>query len=110
MRIENGNYDALGITDPNVPASLLKYWLRDLTEPIIGTEYYYDCIQHAEDVDKALAIINRLPDTNRRIALFIINFLQVTKKKKKKIIANYIYLFIGIYRSSGDPSYADECQ
>lgn len=76
VRIENGNYDALGITDPNVPASLLKYWLRDLTEPIIGTEYYYDCIQHAEDVDKALAIINRLPDTNRRIALFIINFLQ----------------------------------
>ncbi|KAG1525155.1 hypothetical protein G6F52_003578 [Rhizopus delemar] len=76
VRIENGNYDAEGITDPNVPASLLKYWLRDLTDPIIPSESYYDCIQSAEDADKAIAIINTLPDTNRRIALFIINFLQ----------------------------------
>lgn len=62
-----------------MPASLLKYWLRDLTDPIIPSESYYDCIQSAEDADKAIAIINTLPDTNRRIALFIINFLQVNK-------------------------------
>jgi hypothetical protein len=77
VRIENGNYDATGITDPNVPASLLKYWLRDLADPIITSENYNDCIQYAEDPEKAIAIINRLPDTNRRIALFTISFLQV---------------------------------
>ncbi|KAI9256709.1 Rho GTPase activation protein [Sporodiniella umbellata] len=76
VRIENGNYNAEGITDPNVPASLLKYWLRDLADPIITSEHYYDCIQYAEDAEKAVAIINQLPDTNRRIALFIISFLQ----------------------------------
>ncbi|ORE17755.1 Rho GTPase activation protein [Rhizopus microsporus] len=76
VRIENGNYDATGITDPNVPASLLKYWLRDLVEPIITSENYYDCIKYAEEPEMAINIINRLPDTNRRIALYIINFLQ----------------------------------
>jgi hypothetical protein len=74
-----------------VPASLLKYWLRDLTDPIIPSESYYDCIQSAEDADKAIAIINTLPDTNRRIALFIINFLQVntaimTRKRYRLIL------------------------
>lgn len=77
MRIENGIYDATGITDPNVPASLLKYWLRDLAEPIIATEYYDECIQYADDPEKAISIINGLPETNRRIALFTISFLQV---------------------------------
>lgn len=77
MRIENGNYDATGITDPNVPASLLKYWLRDLADPIITCEDYNDCIRYSEDAEKAIAIINGLPDTNRRIALFTISFLQV---------------------------------
>ncbi|CAO3650986.1 unnamed protein product [Mucor hiemalis] len=76
VRIENGNYDATGITDPNVPASLLKYWLRDLADPIITSENYDDCIQYAEDPEKAIAIINRLPDTNRRIALYTISFLR----------------------------------
>lgn len=76
VRIENGNYDATGITDPNVPASLLKYWLRDLADPIITSENYNDCIEYAEDPEKAIAIINRLPDTNRRIALYTISFLR----------------------------------
>lgn len=60
-----------------MPASLLKYWLRDLADPIITCENYDDCIQYAEDPEKAIAIINGLPDTNRRIALFTISFLQV---------------------------------
>ncbi|KAI9478502.1 MAG: Rho GTPase activation protein [Benjaminiella poitrasii] len=76
VRIENGNYDATGVTDPNVPASLLKYWLRDLAEPIIPSEDYEDCIRFAEDAERAIAIMNRLPSTNRRIALFTISFLQ----------------------------------
>ncbi|CAO3682455.1 unnamed protein product [Rhizopus stolonifer] len=76
VRIENGKYNADGITDPNVPASLLKYWLRDLSDPIITSENYYECIQYAEDAQMAIKIINQLPDTNKRIALFIISFLQ----------------------------------
>ncbi|KAI7856712.1 Rho GTPase activation protein [Circinella umbellata] len=76
VRIENGNYDATGITDPNVPASLLKYWIRDLPEPPITEEFYDDCIACSEDIDKAIEIINKLPDVNRRIVLYILSFLQ----------------------------------
>lgn len=77
IRIENGNYDSTGIEDPNVPASLLKYWLRDLAEPLIPTNLYDDCIKYAHDKEKAIDIINSLPDVNRRIALYMIRFLQV---------------------------------
>lgn len=80
VRIENGNYDATGITDPNVPASLLKYWLRDLADPLIPSELYDTCLAHSEDGTQAINIINQLPDTNRRIALYMISFLQEFNK------------------------------
>lgn len=71
-----------------MPASLLKYWLRDLADPIITGEDYDNCIRYAEDAEKAIAIINGLPDTNRRIALFTISFLQVNNQ----FTGIYIYL------------------
>ncbi|RUS26185.1 hypothetical protein BC938DRAFT_471108 [Jimgerdemannia flammicorona] len=77
IRIENDQYDIKGITDPNVPASLLKFWLRDLTDPLIAPEFYEDCIKSAEDVEAAIAIVNKLPEVNRRVALYIIAFLQI---------------------------------
>ncbi|GAB5593534.1 hypothetical protein Unana1_08434 [Umbelopsis nana] len=75
IRIENGRYESAGITDPNVPASLLKYWLRDLANPLIFTEYYELCIKHSEDIDQAIEVIRKLPDVNRRIVLYLANFL-----------------------------------
>lgn len=79
IRIENGNYDACGITDPNVPASLLKYWLRDLEKPLITAEYYDRCIQCAENPQEAIAIVNALPEVNRRIVMYMIAFVQVSR-------------------------------
>ncbi|KAI9013423.1 hypothetical protein CLU79DRAFT_769290 [Phycomyces nitens] len=76
IRIENGNYDTSSITDPNVPASLIKLWLRELSSPLILPEFYDGCIRCAEDPAKALAIINALPNVNRRIVLYMISFLQ----------------------------------
>ncbi|KAI9205889.1 MyTH4 domain-containing protein [Polychytrium aggregatum] len=38
-RVEKNAYDLSGITDPNVPSSLLKLWLRDLAEPLIPSEF-----------------------------------------------------------------------
>jgi len=35
LRIEKQNYNLEGITDPMVPASLLKLWLRELSDPLI---------------------------------------------------------------------------
>ncbi|ORX62916.1 hypothetical protein DM01DRAFT_1331024 [Hesseltinella vesiculosa] len=76
VRIENGQYDTSGLTDPNVPASLLKYWLRDLSEPLIPTHLYNDCLATSEQADKAIGLINQMPETNRRIALYVISLLQ----------------------------------
>lgn len=78
IRIENGRYESAGITDPNVPASLLKYWLRDLANPLILTEYYELCIKHSEDIDQAIEVIHKLPDVNRRIVLYMADFLAVS--------------------------------
>jgi RhoGAP domain len=78
IRIENGRYESAGITDPNVPASLLKYWLRDLANPLILTEYYELCIKHSEDINQAIDVIQQLPEVNRRIVLYMANFLAVS--------------------------------
>ncbi|CAO3695182.1 unnamed protein product [Umbelopsis ramanniana] len=78
IRIENGRYESAGITDPNVPASLLKYWLRDLANPLILTEYYELCIKHSEDIDQAIEVLQKLPEVNRRIVLYMANFLAVS--------------------------------
>ncbi|RKP10231.1 Rho GTPase activation protein [Thamnocephalis sphaerospora] len=77
LRIEKGNYDMSGIRDPNVPASTLKFWLRDLAEPLIPGEYYRECIGNAEDPQAAFAMIEQLPEVNRRVAEYLIGFLQV---------------------------------
>ncbi|KAF7730943.1 hypothetical protein EC973_000989 [Apophysomyces ossiformis] len=76
IRVENGRFDLSGITDPNVPASLLKYWLRDLAEPLIPTKYYRRCIEFSDDAEKAIELVNSLPELNRRIVLYMIGFLQ----------------------------------
>ncbi|KAI9316473.1 hypothetical protein BX666DRAFT_1951155 [Dichotomocladium elegans] len=76
VRIENGTYDATGITDPNVPASLLKYWLRDLERPLISSEFYDKCIKCAENPAEAIEIINSLPELNRRVVMYMIAFVQ----------------------------------
>ncbi|KAK9767399.1 hypothetical protein K7432_002844 [Basidiobolus ranarum] len=39
LKIEKNQYDIQGIADPNVPSSLLKFWLRDLAEPLIPAEF-----------------------------------------------------------------------
>jgi hypothetical protein len=77
LRLERGQYDISGVTDPNVPAGLLKFWLRDLADPLIPTEYYADCIAHCEDARVAVSVVQKLPEINRRVVNFMIKFLQV---------------------------------
>ena len=84
-RIENGNYDLTGVTDPNIPSSLLKLWLRELTDPLVPVEIYDQCIEVGSDESgdpdmvckRAYGIVNRLPPSNRAVVLFMIRFLKV---------------------------------
>jgi hypothetical protein len=67
------------IVDPNVPASLLRVWLRELPTSLIPEAYYDKCIEQASQLDTVMAIVNDLPDVNRRVLLYLIGFMQVIR-------------------------------
>ena len=85
--MERGKYDLKDITDPHVPSSLLKLWLRELAEPLIPANLYDDCIsigreamdmESVEDVGQlAYELLAELPDINHRVSLYMIKFLKV---------------------------------
>lgn len=77
LRIDKGFYSLDGVEDPNVLASLLKLWLRELCDPLIPDELYNDCITNARDPSACVQIVRRLPTINRRVVLFVISFLQL---------------------------------
>jgi hypothetical protein len=83
-RIEKGNYDLNGISDPNTPSSLLKLWMRELDEPLLPTSIYDECIAlgaentvRGDEYQRAMGILGKLPEINRNVALYIISFLKV---------------------------------
>ncbi|KAI9297276.1 hypothetical protein K502DRAFT_301114 [Neoconidiobolus thromboides FSU 785] len=76
LRIDKDNYEIEGITDCNVPASLLKLFLRDLEEPLIPSKYYDDCLKASKKCEDAIKIIGSLPEANKKVAQFVIKFLQ----------------------------------
>lgn len=93
LRIEKGDYSIDGITDPSVPASLLKLWFRELAQPIIPHEFYERCMLVGSDVDEAIAILDEIPETNRNVLKYLVKFLQVVgnprfQPKTKMTIGN----------------------
>jgi len=77
LRIEKNRYDITGIQDVDVPASLLKFWMRDLADPLIPAEFYQRCIEAGENSEKAIQIIAELPTYHRSVAKYVIRFLQI---------------------------------
>jgi len=63
--------------DPHVPASLLKLWYRELSEPIVPFSFYERCIQAFASADEACATVHLLPELNRLSLIYLIHFLQV---------------------------------
>ena len=63
--------------DPHVPASLLKLWYRELSEPLIPADMYEECVENHADDGVAISIVHRLPDINRLVLCYLIRFLQV---------------------------------
>lgn len=71
--------------DPHVPTSLLKLWLRELAEPLIPTNLYEECLRIGKDdslskeetLSKAVNLIEGLPEINRNVIYYVINFLRV---------------------------------
>ncbi|XP_059336861.1 rho GTPase-activating protein 39-like isoform X2 [Ammospiza nelsoni] len=65
------------LSDPNIPASLLKLWYRELEEPVIPQQFYQECINNYENPDAAVAVVQLLPELNRLVLCYLIHFLQI---------------------------------
>ncbi|XP_062272280.1 rho GTPase-activating protein 39 isoform X2 [Scomber scombrus] len=65
------------LSDPNVPASLMKLWYRELEEPLIPMNFYMQCVSNCDDPVAAIAVVQSLPELNRLVLCYFIHFLQV---------------------------------
>ncbi|KAL4648951.1 rho GTPase-activating protein 39-like isoform X1 [Arapaima gigas] len=65
------------LSDPSVPASLLKLWYRELEEPLITPKFYQQCISNCEDPTVAIGVVQSLPELNRLVLCYFIHFLQI---------------------------------
>ncbi|KAK3825774.1 MAG: hypothetical protein J3Q66DRAFT_277593 [Benniella sp.] len=97
-RIELGNYDLSGITDPHVPCSLLRLWVRDLPEPIIPYDMYQHCIQVSQDKDEVTNVISSLPLWHKETITYLISFLKTfnnpeVKEATKMSLSNLAMVF-----------------
>ncbi|XP_076626020.1 myTH4 and RhoGAP_KIAA1688 domain-containing protein RhoGAP93B isoform X1 [Colletes latitarsis] len=80
-RFEDGTISAAS-QDAHAPASLLKLWVRELYEPLIPDSFYTECVSmRHDDVEvsaaNVAALVDRLPDLNRRVLCHLIRFLQI---------------------------------
>ncbi|CAI5438589.1 unnamed protein product [Caenorhabditis angaria] len=62
--------------DANVPACLLKLWLRQLPVPLICHNFYSRALAAAENPQEAVRIVDLLPDINRLVLVKVIALLQ----------------------------------
>jgi len=80
ISLEKGDYEAkdIDIVDPHVPGSLLKLWMRELERPIVPDQFYDASIAAAQSDDAAasVAVAEKLPELNRKVASFMINYLR----------------------------------
>lgn len=65
------------VSDPHVPASLLKLWFRELHEPLIPEQFYEKCVNNCDDPTVANALAMSLPEVNRLVLSYLIRFLQI---------------------------------
>ncbi|KAJ2567230.1 hypothetical protein IW140_004578 [Coemansia sp. RSA 1813] len=99
LQIEAGNPDFAAINDPNVPASLLKEWLRDLTDPLVPESQYDRCMAAPHDHALAREVIAALPHSSllviRYLLAFFTRLLRPSVRARTKMDASNLALVFG---------------
>ncbi|RKP39360.1 Rho GTPase activation protein, partial [Dimargaris cristalligena] len=102
-RLDTGDYTPPAeISDPNIPASLFKLWLRDLHDPLIPGQFYHHCVNSPQDPDEILKIMTNIKGIRLRVADYVIQFLQVfaqpeNSRLSKMNISNLAVVFAPIF-------------
>ncbi|GAM27793.1 hypothetical protein SAMD00019534_109690 [Acytostelium subglobosum LB1] len=101
----------LDTKDVHVVAGLLKLWLRELTDPIIPTSLYDECIKTWNQKNDSIRLIDALPTPNKQVMTFLLHFLKTVANpaniaKSKMDIDNIAMVFApGLLRCpSTDPN------
>jgi len=68
------NFDETS-SDPHVLVGVLKQWLRDLPEPLIPIEMYYDCLK-CETTEECLQVVDKLPPLNKGCFGHLVKFVR----------------------------------
>ncbi|KAG2112423.1 Rho GTPase activation protein [Suillus clintonianus] len=81
-----GYYTLDSVDDLHVLASLLKLWLCELCNLLVPEEMYNDCIRHSREPEMCIQLVRCLPTINRRVVVFMINFLQFFLEEKVQTV------------------------
>jgi len=64
------------ITEPHLPACLLKEWLSEIRRPVIPIEFYGNIIENADNFEALEIITEKFPEAHKNTLYYLINFLQ----------------------------------
>lgn len=87
LKVKCDQWQLPSLEDAHLPASLLKLWYRELSEPLIPSVFYEQCILNCDIPETCIRLVNSLPDINRAVLTYLIRFLQVN---------NFIFIYVNI--------------
>ena len=80
LKVRCDQWQLPSLEDAHLPASLLKLWYRELSEPLIPSVFYEQCILNCDTPETCIRLVNSLPDINRAVLTYLVRFLQVSSR------------------------------
>ncbi|CAF0852085.1 unnamed protein product [Rotaria sordida] len=86
LKVKCDQWQLPSLEDAHLPASLLKLWYRELSEPLIPSVFYDQCILNCDIPETCIHLVNSLPDINRAVLTYLIRFLQVFAASENVVV------------------------
>ncbi len=95
LKVKCDQWQLPPLEDAHLPASLLKLWYRELSEPLIPSAFYEQCILNCDIPETCIRLVNSLPDINRAVLTYLVRFLQVNIYRNNLVfICKYMFCFL----------------